>query len=477
MNDNHQRESYLLSLILRLRTVDPAIARGLSSRSFTNPNAAAAFTYLCAAQERSSTRETPTLVMFRTKFPGIPTTLPQELDGIGVQDLESEIVDTVAAVLRAKARVDLQSTLREGLQALEGGADPSALMDSLERRIGAARPDRSTSTVTLIGEMGRMREDYEMRLLRGGVMGIETPFPSLTNVSGGWQRGKFYVFAAATGVGKSWLMFKLAQDAWARGHRVLLALGEMLREDAARRIASLHLGISYHRYKKGRLREEEHERMLRGIADVARWEEENNPLPGGRRAFFIRDANSSPTGGPSTVEQVASEAARLGCDLVLYDSAYKAVPGFDAKDVNSLSSSLLRAAGKTNIPWIVSVQLNDQGATWAGRGWEKDAEMVTHLCACPHPESGEANPFMRLIGFENTKNRDGAEDCAEFGCSFDPGLFAEWPHPVSCEAIRRTAQSREATRGRRLPDGKGGAEATRPVVTQKPGSGPGQVKH
>ena len=467
-------EHLLIALIARLRTVDRAVSLGVGQSSFIDPKAASAFAWLVDEQARSTSHQTPTYVAIRRAHPGISLEVPAEIAGLGVSDMEDELRRTVRAVHASTAEARVRSSCQAALTGLAAGADVYEIASRLERDCGKARPVGSASTVSFSGAIASLVEDYQNRALNRGILGIPTPFPTLTRALGGWQRKKLYAFLGLTSAGKSWLVMSAASAAYAAGHRVLVCLGEMTREDALARLACMHFDLSYSRYRQGRLTEEEEFKFFRGIEAIPTWESENNPIQGGRRAMFLRDATSSPDGSVTTIAQAVAEARRLNVDLVLYDSVYKAARSTDPKDVNELADSLLRASMATNVPWIVSSQLNDSGAAWLGRGLEKDAEAIMHVSRGPHPDAPQDNPDAEILGIEITKNRSGGGGRSEFGVPLDPGTMREYPHPISVHHLRQSFQARERARGR-YGEGGGTPKSASPAGGARPPT-PGSIR-
>jgi len=63
--------------------------------------------------------------------------------------------------------------------------------------------------------------DYELREKAGGLVGLPTPWQSLTTMTGGFMPGELWVLAARPNLGKSWGLIEIATKLYQAGYRVL----------------------------------------------------------------------------------------------------------------------------------------------------------------------------------------------------------------------------------------------------------------
>lgn len=88
---------------------------------------------------------------------------------------------------------------------------------------------------------------------KDGSIGIETPWPSINNITLGWQDGEIYGVFGRTSKGKSFLLIIIAHFAWQQGKKVLFVSPEMTQLAIARRFYSIALKIPYGQLRRGQL--------------------------------------------------------------------------------------------------------------------------------------------------------------------------------------------------------------------------------
>lgn len=206
-----------------------------------------------------------------------------------------------------------------------------------------------------------LREQLEKRRSSGGITGIETPWPSYNRETGGIQRDELIIVAARTGVGKSFLLLKLAFEAWRQGETVLFISNELSTEVIQMRFAAIALGVSYGS-------------MRRGDVDIDDVCERASRLQSASRFIVVANDADMTVGG---VPFVAAKIKKYKPTIVFVDGAYLLDDTRGGKDVYQRAGNVvsdLKVLNKaTMVPIVASWQLNRQAA-------DKGAEISTkHL--------------------------------------------------------------------------------------------------
>ena len=90
--------------------------------------------------------------------------------------------------------------------------------------------------------------EYKATVSTGGVVGLPTPFPTLTHNIKGWQKGGFYVIYAPPKNYKSWLALACLVTLYMAGYRVLVVSTEMTHAQLNERILCMIQGIDYNAF-------------------------------------------------------------------------------------------------------------------------------------------------------------------------------------------------------------------------------------
>lgn len=91
--------------------------------------------------------------------------------------------------------------------------------------------------------------------MKAGVRGIPTPWPTMTDQTGGWWPEDLGLIAARLGQGKTWSLLLISHCAWKVGKKVLFVSTEMNKVRIAMRFFAINFKIPYGEMTKGRLGE------------------------------------------------------------------------------------------------------------------------------------------------------------------------------------------------------------------------------
>jgi len=187
---------------------------------------------------------------------------------------------------------------------------------------------------------------YRERKAAKGVLGLPTPWPTLTRVTAGFQGGDVIVITARPEIGKSWLALIISVFLTLAGYRVVFSSMEMKPKKVGIRMDAIGSRISSDRFRRGVLTAEEEARL---------------------KVWYKRCLNDESMGeffayGSSDVETVVDLELKVledKPDIVVWDSFYLASESPDWKDMAQLTRDCKRLAERPDIdvPIILITQL------------------------------------------------------------------------------------------------------------------------
>lgn len=189
------------------------------------------------------------------------------------------------------------------------------------------------------------------------MLGITTGFPTLDNITSGFEPGQLIVIGARPSVGKSALAGGIAVAAARQGHTVGIISLEMPSEQIAGRLASFYSSIEFWRIYRAKPRDEEQERIIMSAMSEAA----NLPI-------FVSDKTNV------TGSDIRAKAYKLkkrhGLGMLIVD--YLQLIETEEKgstrerEVAKLSRSLKLLAMDLGVPVIALAQLNRESEKAAG---------------------------------------------------------------------------------------------------------------
>jgi replicative DNA helicase len=308
----------------------------------------------------------------------------------------------------------------------------------LEAALGEIRKERLVaSKVENLFSLGPDVVAFYDRI-KAGERGILTPWASFNDVTMGFWPEDLVLFAARTGVGKTWMALQLANAAWEAGHRVLFITTEMSKIRIASRFYAVHLHLPYKRLRLGQLGDFAESRFRQRIEALK--EMKGIDLIGGQFDFHLDSVWS------------AIESAKP--HIVFIDGVYllRTSGGGESRTDKTayIFDELKRMAKHFKVPFIVTTQFNrmaTQGKTLSSAlateklaltdvaGWNADLIlglaqtedmkrdrrlMMLYLKIREGEGEGlELNWDFETMNFsEISKDREGAGDADEYGTGF-----------------------------------------------------------
>ena len=300
--------------------------------------------------------------------------------------------------------------------------DTGGMLQTLRDMISNSASSLESENYSTLGyELDKVRADYLHAKSNPGLQGVPFPWPTLNAMTGGAQGGDLIVVAGRPSMGKSWILLKMAHEAWMTGHVVAFTSMEMSLTQIARRWVGVHSGTNPNFLRDGELSTHSEERILAMMIEM------QNATP----VHLLAGDMSKEVGG---VEGMILE---FDPDIVYVDSAYLLTPsgkkkGFVSKweAISEVVGQLKALALKYNKPIVISVQFNrnqktnstselDLGDIAGSDSIPQDASIVLGARKGPSP----FQDIQRII--ETMKNREGEVGRFATAFNFAPVDFRE----------------------------------------------------
>lgn len=191
---------------------------------------------------------------------------------------------------------------------------------------------------------------FQERKAMKGIMGIPTPWPSLTTLTGGWQSSDLVVFISRSGLGKTWIGILCAIDALKRGERVLFVTMETKPKLLSIRMDAVGAMLSIDRFRTGDLTTKEEKRWRKWKVWLRSKQTQGEFVSlGASKVRSVLDL------------ELAIEEHRP--TLVVWDAYYMAAPTRKWEHVATLFKDTKILADDVSLPIILNSQFNRKVAT------------------------------------------------------------------------------------------------------------------
>lgn len=280
---------------------------------------------------------------------GRPPTLQilEDQTGVSLHDLPHEPVSFwVLEIKKRHLYTNLQQVMAGVMDKLEA-ADPNSAMEKYRDGFFALEGlFKSASGVELIfDDIDGIMEEYERSKL--GITGIPTPYPSLNEVTQGWQPEDFIVIAGRPGQGKSSMAIICSLHAWQNGRKTMMVSTEMSRMAMRRRHASFVTKTSYSKLKRGKLTTAEEESFRAALMKLK-----------GDKRLIMMGKNMR-----VNLESVEAQAMIHKPDLLIIDGFYLlrsalATSKMKSDRIAELLDATKEMGKRLSIPIIITTQMN-----------------------------------------------------------------------------------------------------------------------
>lgn len=291
-------------------------------------------------------RKVPDKSTFKSKFPDFPLLRSTDV-GYGIE-----------AVEQAHLRYQLSTMLREATGLLVDNEPEEAISLVHSALTGFTKAGGSRSSrADVLREYSPFLEEAKRRIEASqtlGYSGVSYGYQTLNYRTGGLHPGDLSIWAARLGIGKTWMLCKVATEAILSGKRVVFVSLEQPRSQIVFRIHTLlakELGYNLR-----------HRELMQGTStDIGIYESFLMDLPGHLQdtsGLFISD----PTRGRATPYTLAALMENHEPDLLVLDYLTLMQTESDEwQGVAKLSKDTKLVAQQYGVPILAAAQINREG--------------------------------------------------------------------------------------------------------------------
>ena len=326
----------------------------------------------------------------------------------------------------------------EMVDALLAGQDLATALQPLQRMAEAAQEKKAAG----LADSDAQWEDYRSYLheivARGADCGVSTGYGKLDALTGGLQRGLYYVLGARPRMGKTALALNICLNLTRSGRRVLFVSAEMSTRRLIERCVGItgRVGMASFHQPGVKLWPGNVERASTALEDLH-----------GKLPLFL-DVSMESVSAEQLADRVLALHRLQEFDLVVVDYLQRlrsdttlAAESITA-NVGEVSKVLCRLARRLDIPLLALAMLNREGADGPRMEdlrscgeIEQDADVVALLhrpeVSLPEKATEAERDAVRGVAMLNVaKNRDGADGVLSLRFHHDCMAFEEW-HPAS----------------------------------------------
>lgn len=233
---------------------------------------------------------------------------------------------------------------------------------------------------------------------RNHISGLTFDLEAVDNHTMGVKDGEMAIFAAFSGVGKSWLSIKAARAEWKRGRRAALYTLENSVEMTMDRLACMSAGISYERWQRGTVSE----------GGLVRFHAAKRRLQETEHAPIV----IQPESGDRNPVSLVRRAFSMGAESIIVDqlSHVESIPGSRTHKRNETIAEIIRefktliSDGREKLPLLLLAQIKREGQVNA----RKSGLYVMDDLAESSEIERTADFVFSVIKQETETNEDGA---------------------------------------------------------------------
>ena len=262
-----------LALLARLTTdygaIVKAVGRGIQAESLDDPRYQDILRFIFEyAKQR---KEAPGKELVEGKFGVVMEDVSVPTDVLLQEVLEAQAISQLHHELSLMGRVLTQS--------------PAEVREHLRKmlRIMDDAAGKKDETATYGQLLKKVAEKHDR--VKDGARGVPLPWPTLQELTYGLWPDDILIFAARSGVGKSWVLLMCLLHAWKKGHRCLVLTTEMGQLKLAARMAAIDLKLPPRSIRKGRLTDEQRAMLDVRIEELA--EDRDLLVAGGKLLFSV----------------------------------------------------------------------------------------------------------------------------------------------------------------------------------------------
>lgn len=409
-----QSQYQLLNRILQTGDYSIVLKNNLSAEFFFNYKAE--FNYIKAHYEKYGT--VPDRFTFANAFTSFEVIDVNEPDSFLLEKLQEDYNDAYVATNFNKVK-----------ELMENGHRKEAI-----NLFKQAAQDFNTSIgvtyTSVIGSAQQRYDAYVEKINNKESYYMSTGLTELDSLIGGIDRkNEYMIISARTGVGKSWILDKMAVAAYKQGFKAMMYSGEMTADKVGYRFDTLNGGIK-------------NSALMRGYADIKdEYQRYVQTLPKMSKGDLIL-VEPKDLHGPATVDALKSAASIVRPDIVFIDQASLLEDMSGARVMHEKVANISKAIKNwqvlAGIPIVLVTQMNRQknedgskDTTQIGLSDRLPQDATTLLMLDKAPSKtltdNYGNPIMEL-NIDIVKARDGGDgQKLTYAINFNKGTFKYLP--------------------------------------------------
>lgn len=343
-------EMQLLSLLVSLGTLEPALAWGITADDFVSASARHLFGYLLAyADVPGNKGALPGFHNLSSKFPSFQECHDASMT---VEALCTEVRDNRVKHETRKAIEDANTYLDTQVSPQQAVA---LLLSSAERLTSLYGVQSAT---TFASAVPKTLARYAQRTQGIFDYAIEWPWPEMTAIAGGIMSTDFTLYYGRPKNKKTFVALYHAIDCFRRQHkRVILYSKEMPEEEIWDRAICFMAGIPYDTFNSGQLQPNQYADLLQAGAEA----EDLPRLTNGAAELLCLSGYSVPE-GQDNVAWLSAMAVKYQADVIFIDGVYLMASTSKSKDAHARAEAISRAvramALRLRKPVIATIQAN-----------------------------------------------------------------------------------------------------------------------
>ncbi len=328
-------EAAIITAVLDSGDIRAPLRAGIKSADFADQDCKNVWQYLVRHYQDPKLVGMPSDDYIESRFPGF--------DFVDVRDDMTAIIERVKEARLYRDIRKLQKDVKEAAQTDDAFAALRHLKQEV-MQLTARNREHEVVDVTKAGE--EIIEEYEHAKRMGGVTGLEYPWETLTEDTGGAQGGDLFAIGGRPGSMKTWTTLAIGHH-WHLnlGKRVLVFTKEMKPKLLRRRLVSMFCELDYNRFRKGQLTPEEEQTFYDNVLAWA----ESDPF----------NVTYLTTTGLSAIAEVQATVDDFEPDAILIDGFYF-VGERDWSTTAKCTSALKDMLIKWDIPAVINTQLNQE---------------------------------------------------------------------------------------------------------------------
>lgn len=344
----HDNEYRLVSKVIADRDIIPVLERGIKDDWIVDDDLRRVWKFV--RDHYANYREVPTVIAVVDNFPNFQV--------LKVEDTIDYLIDKMVEFRR-------RTITRNGVEQIVHQVDVNDHEGAL---------NEMSKTVTLVNEQGvqgtthlDMTKDpdsfwteYE-NIQNHKLLGLATGFEKIDEATAGLQGGQLITVIAPPKTGKSQIILRMAANVHQAGLVPMFQSFEMNNHEQSQRYLAMTSNISSTRFRNGKLRADEEDRLLKRLDDL----KEEKP-------FHLIDAVNG-----LTIDSLMAKAEQLNPDVIFIDGVYLMLDQVTGEAntpqaLTNITRGLKRMAQRMNKPVVISTQT----LLWKMKGSKVSADSI-----------------------------------------------------------------------------------------------------